>query len=405
MQAKMTKRAVDGTLPSDKDVFLWDTEVKGFGLKVTPAGGKVYVLAYRIGGRAAQKKRYTIGKHGSPWTPDQARDEAKRLLALIAQGIEPSADKAQRERKALTITDLSARYLGEYVTIQNKPSTVREFTRLIDKVILPKLGKVRVADLSRTHVHQFHYDLRTTPRQANHALSVLSKMLNLAEVWEMRPDGSNPCRHIKRFKEVKRERFLSEAELGQLGTVLAEIEREGIESPSYIAAVRLLVLTGCRLGEVLALRWDDVNLDAGVLCIRDAKAGARAHAIGALSMAFLTELPRCDSPFIIDGRSPDEPMKAYMLEKFWQRIRTRAGLNDARLHDLRHTVGTYAGQTGANAFLVRDKLGHKTLAMTGRYVNRDANPLRILSDQVEQRIHAAMQGGAVGAVVPLKRPA
>ncbi|TWB16917.1 phage integrase family protein [Nitrospirillum amazonense] len=169
-------------------------------------------------------------------------------------------------------------------------------------------------------------------------------------------------------------------------------------------AVRLLLLTGCRVGELLALRWADIDLEAGALYIRDAKAGARAHPIGAVAAAFLAEMDHT-SPWLLLGiKDTKKPLAANTLGHAWSRIRARAELQDVRLHDLRHTVGTYAGQAGANAFLVRDKLGHKTLAMTGRYVSKDANPLRELSNKVEGRIMAALKAGQAedtGQVVPM----
>ncbi|NYZ13558.1 site-specific integrase [Azospirillum sp. RWY-5-1] len=151
---------------------------------------------------------------------------------------------------------------------------------------------------------------------------------------------------------------------------------------------------GRRTRRAPGLRWEDVDLEQGLLRIRDGKAGARVHPVGSTTVAFLSERPRTSPWFLPAASDPEEPLSASTLEHAWTRIRARAGLPDVRLHDLRHTVGTYVGQAGANAFLVRDKLGHKTLAMTGRYVNRDARPLRDLSDRVESRVMGALKAGA-----------
>lgn len=227
--------------------------------------------------------------------------------------------------------------------------------------------------------------------------------------------ASNPCRLIERYQETKRERFLSDAELVRLGEVLAQAE--GAEMPGVLAALRLLAATGCRLGEVLALRWDDVDLEASALHIRDPKNRTpRAHPIGAMVVALLSELPHT-GPWVVHGRDTRKPLSEGTLEGAWLRLRDHAGLADVRMHDLRHTVGTVAGATGANAFLIRDALGHKTVAMTGRYVNRDADPLRELVGKVESRIMGALNAGGGAAagkgadpdrVVPLqtarKRP-
>ncbi|WP_208621247.1 tyrosine-type recombinase/integrase [Azospirillum oryzae] len=307
----------------------------------------------------------------------------------MSNGIDPAAEEKAQRAQAYTVLDLCKRYLEEHVDVKNRTSTAKGFRRLVDKHVKPVLGELAVSAVTRADISKLHHDMRATPRQANQTLAVMSKMFHLAEVWGFRPDEPNPCRKIERYKEAKRERFLSEGELATLGAVLSE--REPTELPGVINGIRLLLLTGCRLGEVVGLRWDEVDLTAGALIIPEekGKAGARVHPIGAQTIAFLNELPRAGE-WVLFGRDPKESLSKNTMENAWRRIREKAKLDDMRLHDLRHTVGTYAGQTGANAFLVRDKLGHKTLAMTSRYVNRDADPLRTLSDKVENRITAAL---------------
>jgi integrase len=404
---KITKRVVDGTRPGARDLFIFDSDVKGFGLRVRASGAKTYVLAYRAGrGRQASKKRVVIGTHGSPWTPETARREAQRLLLEIANGCDPAAARATEKRQATTVADLCDRYLADHVETRNKASTAKEFRRLIERAIKPRLGRMAVSKLSRADVAKFHHAMRATPRSANQALAVLSRMCSLAELWGEREENSNPCRLIDKFLETKRERFLSDSDLERLGKAMTEMEGEGHLNPSIFAAIRLAALTGCRVGELLALRWGDIEVERSALSIRDAKAGARLHPIGAETLAFLAALPRGEgAQYVLPAASDDNPLAIGIVDKIWARLRVRAGLGDARVHDLRHTVGTFAGATGANAFLVRDKLGHRTLAMTGRYVNRDADPLRALSDKVESRVASAMGGTRTeGAVVSLRRP-
>jgi integrase len=392
MIAKITKKLVDQVHPGPKDILVFDTDLKGFTLKVTPSGTKTYLIIYRMGGRATAKQKITIGKHGSPWTADAARTEAEKLLGQVGQMIDPAADRKASLAAAFTVAALADRYLIEHVATKNKPSTLAEVRRQVERIIKPRLGTCAVAAVTRGDIAALHHALRATPRQANHVLAVLSKMFTLAELWGFRPETTNPCRLIQRYKESKRERFLSTAEVADLAETLATLEDNRQEMDSVLNAVRLLLLTGCRLGEMLALRWEDIDLEAGTLTIRDAKAGARRHSIGAQTIALLKDLPH-HSDWVLTGTSPHRPLPRATLEGAWSRIRAAANLTDVRLHDLRHTVGTYAGQTGANAFLVRDKLGHKTLAMTGRYVNRDADPLRALSDAVEDRIMTALKSG------------
>lgn len=391
----ITLRAVKALKADDGDALLWDDKLPGFGVRCRASGHRCYVLKYRLGGR---QRWYSIGRHGAPWTPETARREARRLLGEIAKGRDPAADR-DSARGAPTVVELAERYLAEHVEAHNRPSTARTFKRLVQAHIVRELGRHRVANVTRADASKLHHAMRGTPRQANQTLAVLSKMMHLAEAWGWRPDGTNPCRLVKRFAERQRERFYSEAELARIGEAVTALEREGKILPGCATAIRMAALTGCRMGEVLALQWADVDLEQGALAIREAKAGGRVHVIGAPTVALLSNLDR-SGPWVVWSTDPAKPLPAGTLERAWERVRDRAGLEDARFHDLRHGYGTFAGQSGANAFLVRDALGHKTLAMTGRYVSRDADPMRDLANRVSGRIAAAMAGGTA-EVVPL----
>lgn len=243
MGQRITKRVLDQLKPGERDTFTWDSEVKGFGVRCRPSGAKFYILKTRVGGR---QHWLTIGLHGSPWTAERARGEALRLLGQKADGKDPAADRDNR-KNAISMKELCERFLADYVAHRVKPKTAGDYQHLVVKLIVPTLGHHKIADPTRADVSRFHHDLRQTPYLANRALAVLSKMLNLAEAWGLRDDNTNPSRHVEKYREAKRERYLTNPELKRLGQALAEAETFNTESPYFIAAVRLLILTGARL--------------------------------------------------------------------------------------------------------------------------------------------------------------
>src|SRR5438874_1845935 len=405
MRDKITKRAVDALKPGadGAEAVLWDTEVKGFGLRVQRGGSKSYIVHYRTGsGRRAPLRKLTIGKHGAPWTPEQARSEAKRLLGIVETGADPAADKIAR-KEAPTVADLAERFLAEHAEAKRKASTATEYRRLLDRIILPALGKRKVIEITRQDVGKLHHSLRQAPYQANRVLAVLSKMFNLAERWGLRPDGLNPCRHVEKFGERKRERMLSSAELGRLGEALSA----HAGSPYTAAAVKLLVFTGARLNEVLSLRWDWIDFDRGEARLPDSKTGAKTLHLPPPALSVLAELPRLDgNPHVIVGHKTGAAM--VNLEKPWRAIRATAGLDDVRLHDLRHAFASVAASSGMGLPIIGKMLGHTQAATTNRYAHLASDPVKAAAAAVAAKIAAAMSGGTGGAekggaeVVPMR---
>jgi integrase len=421
---KLTKRFVESRKPEPTDQVFFDDQLPGFGLRVLPSGVRSYLVQYR--NRQGRSRRLTLGKHGK-LTADGARRTALRVFAAVRDGKDPVAER-RAYIDAPIVNDLLDRYIAEHVEKRNRPRTRDEVKRLIERHIRPTLGRHKVAAVTRQDLAKLHRDLADTPRQANFVLAVCSKAFNFAETWGMRPDGTNPSRKIERYKENARERFLSAEELTRLGATLREAETEGLPwsvntekatarhlpkpenrrtlySPVTTAAVELLLFTGCRLSEVLNLAWEQVDFDGGIITLRETKVGrSQVVAMNAPARQVLKRLQKGKGSEWVLPSTTDKsrPLSKTAIENGWQRIRSAAKLTDVRLHDLRHTVGTHAGQSGANAFLVRDLLRHKNLAMTGRYVNRADDPVRTLSDQVGERIAAAMAGRPAAEVVPLK---
>jgi integrase len=383
MPPKITKRTVDQVAAG----VTWDREIKGFGVRCRQSGAKYYVLKMRVGGR---QRWITIGRHGSPWTPDTARREAQRLLGLKATGQDPATDR-DRQKGAVTIAELGTRFLEEYVVQHCKPRTAEEYQRVIKSYIVPVLGKHRIDDLTRADVAGLHHKLRDRPYQANQSIRVLSKMMNLAEEWGLRTDGRNPCRHVKKFKELKRERYLTMEELRQLGKVLSDAQGAQTESPFVLVAIGLLILTGARLREILTLRWEHVDLQHGVLRLPDSKTGAKPIYLSTAAINMLRTMPSMqDNPFVIAGKNTGAPL--INLQNPWRRIRAKAGLDDVRIHDLRHSFASVAAGTGMSLPMIGKLLGHTQASTTQRYAHLAADPVRAASNLIGSEISAAMNG-------------
>lgn len=394
---KISKTLVDGARPDASDVFIWDDELRGFGLRVKPSGVKSYVLQFR--NAHGRSRRLTLGRHG-PLTPSKARELAKARLGERDAGRDP-AEERKAARAAPSVAEFSERYLAHHAETKKKPRSIAEDRRLFAKHILPAFGGRKLADVTRSDVVNLHQRMADTPFQANRVLALLSKVMNLAEAWGERPDHSNPCRHVGKYRETKRERFLAPAELARLAEVLAEAERTATEPASVIAAVRLLVFTGCRLSEILTLRWEHVDHDGARLCLPDSKVGKKVVHLNAPALAVLAAVDREDgNPWVIRGRSAGLPL--VNLEKPWRRIRAAAGLDDVRLHDLRHSFASVAVAMGEGLPMIGKLLGHTQAQTTHRYAHLAADPVKAATERVGAALSGMMRGERAD-VVPLKR--
>jgi integrase len=343
------------------------------------------MVQYRAGRRS---RRVALGPHGV-LTTEQARGMAIQMLAEVRAGADPALDRKQR-RDAVTVAELADRFDQEHIAVRVKESTAKEYLRNLRRFILPALGRLRVADVTRADVAKFHHDLRHIPYQANRNLEVVSKMFNLAEMWGLRPDGSNPRRHLKKYPEEKRERFLSAAELRQLGKVLDEMEEERVELHSAITAVKLLLLTGCRLNEIVKLRWADVDLTHSMLRLPDSKSGAKTVQLGQAAVDVLASTERAPfNPHVITGIQPGKPLSD--LQPFWRRVRARAGLKDVRLHDLRHTFASVAVASGQGLPMIGKLLGHSQVQTTARYAHLAGDPLQSAANEVSDAVAAGLR--------------
>ena len=383
---KLTKRVIDAAEIQAAEYFIWDDELPGFGLRVLPSGRKGYIVQYRAGRRS---RRMSLGP-STVLTCEQARTRAIGIIAAARNGDDPAAER-DAERKTITVKELAERFDKEHVSVRVKETTAKGYRRLIKRTILPALGRHRVTEVTRADIAKLHHDLRHIPYEANRCLEVMSKMFSLAEMWGLRPDGSNPRKHIKKYAEEKRERFLSPAELKRVGDVLREMEDEGIELSSAIAAARLLILTGCRLGEIMTLQWEHVDLAGRALRLPDSKTGAKVVHLGQPAIDVLTGIKKIDkNSWVIVGTLPGARLTD--LQPFWQRVRARAGLKDVRIHDLRHTFASTAVASGQGLPMIGKLLGHTQVQTTARYAHLAADPVRLAADAVSSQIAASLLG-------------
>jgi integrase len=428
MKTMLTKRSVEAIEPASRNVIAWDAEIPGFGVKVTPRGARIYVLQYS---RRNRDRRVTIGRHGD-LTANQARIEATAMRGIIARGGDPAEDRT-RERAIPTLRVLAERYMAEHAIPKKKPRSADSDRRLLDCHVLPLLGDRQVSEITRADLRRFLTDVgsgktrldqktglrgrrivRGGKGAANRCLTLMSKMMMLAEDWGYRTAGDNPCRMVERFDESAgrdRARFLSEAQLARLGDALAAAEAADPRHRLPANIVRLLLLTGARMGEIVTLRRERIDLERGLIRLADSKTGPKVIVASAPARQLLAELLK-DGPefgYVFPGPRPakgrgEQPYGG--LKRFWATIRDAAGLGDARIHDLRHTYASVGVAGGFGLPLVGKLLGHSQASTTERYSHLADDPVRQASEVTGKRIQALLAGSSA-EIVPLagRKPA
>ena len=367
-----------------KDTVFWDRELTGFGIRVYPTGGKVYIAQARGPGGP---KRVAVGRHGVLGA-EQARQRAALIIARVKAGEDP-VPEPMKPTCGPTVNELAKRYLEEHVEIRCKPRTAASTRTVVNRHIVPALGKAPLTAVERTQVVELHQRLCGIPSVANNAVRTLSLMYRLAQGWGLVPEGCNPCRSIVKYPVRKRERFLTDGEFTRLGQVLDKAEGE--ISASAVAAIRLLMLTGCRKREILCLRWEDVALDGNELRLPDAKTGARVVPLSPSAMKLLAGLPRIEGNlWVIPGRKPGTHMSN--VDQSWQVIRARAGLEDVRIHDLRHSYASRALALGESLPMIGKLLGHSQVETTARYAHLARDSMR----EAAERIAGSIAGDIFG---------
>jgi integrase len=346
-------------------------------VRVRPSGRKTYFVMMR---HKCVMRRFTIGSHGAV-TAEAARLKAKQIISDLAIDKNPTAEQ-EAVRNSVTVRSLGERFIDEYVPCHLKPSTAGEYKRCVEIFINPEIGTMKLVSIERTDIAKIHHQLRHIPYQANRVLGVLSIMFNLAESWNLRPAFTNPCRGVKKYKEKKRERFLSREELGRLGEAL-RIEEDF--APSAVACIRLLLLTGCRLGEIQTLKWSYLDLDTCLAFLPDSKTGRKTLYLGSVSVKLLRSIPRRQAnPYVISGDVEGQHLTD--MQKPWRRIRKLAELPNVRIHDLRHTFASSGVALGQGLPIIGKLLGHSQPQTTARYAHLAASPALEVADKISENL-------------------
>ena len=387
---KLTKSVVDTARPTARDYEIRDTIIPGFFCKITPAGRKTFMLSYRT--PTGERRKPALGTYGQI-TVDQARKLAQDFLASVRGGADPSQER-QVARTAPTVKDLSDRFMVEHSEARNKPSTVKGNRITIKAHVLPALGKVKVADVKRSEVADLIGRLRDRPTAANHCLSLLRKMFNLAELWGLRPDGTNPCRHVKKYTGSKRTRLITDDELARLYAYLDHADTDGLEHPLLTLAIRLQFDFAARMSEVLELEWEWVDFVHRRVVWPDSKTGGMSKPLSAEAAMLLRAAPLYQGskfviPALFDGA---KPMSKHTYWAGWRRILERAGLPHCGTHAVRHRAATDIANSGVPVKVGMALTAHKTVTMFMRYVHTEDDPIRQAAETVASRRRIVVQG-------------
>lgn len=385
---KISKRTVDAAKAANERYILWDSDLKGFGVRVEASGTKSFLVRYRHQGR---RRFLSLGRFGEI-TPEQARLLAQKALSRVRDGIDP-ADQRSQDREAITVRSLVEQFLDDHVDKKRKPKTVIEYRSVLERYLLPKFGSRKAQEMLRADLAKLHLSMKETPYQANRLIATVASMYSYGEKHGLTPENFNPAKRIDRFGETRRERFLSSEELGRLGHALRELDESG-RYGTAISALKFLLLTGARLREALNLKWSYVDLERGILLLPDSKTGKKTVTLNAPSMEILVNLKaKADresfNDYVFYGARPDVPRSD--LKKPWAAVTKLAVLEELRIHDLRHSFASVGAGAGLGLPIVGKLLGHTQAATTQRYAHLDLDPLRRAADAIGATIIAALE--------------
>lgn len=406
---RLTKTAIDQLeAPAKGSAWYWDDEVPGFGLRVRAGGRIVYVFRYALGRRARQK-RISIGVHGPVWTPARAREKAKSMLGAVADGKDPMTERLEGKRR-LTVREWGARYVAEVSEVHKGTATAAADKRNLELHVYPLIGSERLDLVTRGRVAHLHRSMREIGPTANRVLALLSHMFNVARNWGLLPEShSNPARGVQRFEETPRERYLDDSELRRLSVALDALqalaarpweERQPAakkDEPSAgislqaLYAIRLCILTGARAGEIAGLRWEHVDLEAGLALIpRPKEKRPKRLVLVQAAVDLLKSIERMGE-WVFPGRMSGA-MRSASITQGWGQVRAKAKLDGVHLHDLRHTFASVAIEAGLDLPQLGGLLGHASPVTTQRYAHLRDHARRAAATVTAAAIERAMAG-------------
>lgn len=418
---RITKASVDSLTSGTGTRLFYDRDLKGFGVRVSPGGHKCYIVEYRpgAGGRGVRSKRMKIGD-ANVFTAEQARQTAKTILANARLGTD-LADERERERLTPTVTEFSEIFMRDHVEMKLAGRTIATYADHFHRLIRPSLGNMKLNRVTVAEVAKLHLKIgrENGHGMSNRTMQTLSSMFGYAIRLKLLPKHANPVADIERFDESSVERYLSSDEIAAIGASLLEGETVGLPwrldptkpnrkhvakanqrtllDPFSAAAIRLLLLTGCRSGEVLNLQWKHVDLERGLLLLPTSKTGKKTVILSGPALMVLADLPRV-GPYVIPGKDPTKPRNNF--RKAWTSVVLHAGIEWARIHDLRHTHASFGIGAGVGLSVIGKLLGHLSTATTARYAHLADNPARQAAELIGAGLAAAIQGENV---IPLRR--
>ena len=398
----LTERLIRDTPPGGKDRILGDAQIKGLGVRIRTSGTKTYILNYRVSGR---EHRVTLARVGE-MALREARERAGAELVRIRAGEADPLTRRREARGAPTVNEGLERFFTEYAPARVEAGrlalgTVDGYRRQAARYLRPALGERRIVDITRGDIERMVERLgAVAPVQRNRVLAFTSRVFRLFEDWGLRAQHTNPVRGIERLREEARDRVLAPSELAALGEALGRAESD---KPAAVAAIRFAALTGLRIGEVLAMRWEHVDAERSAVVLPRTKTGRRMHGLPTAALELLAGLPRINGYVFTTGHGAerDAPVSYRSVQAAFSAIAGDAGLADVRLHDLRRTVMTNAARAGLGSHVLRDLLGHRTTAMADRYIRHVGAAVHEAQEHIGAAIAAQLQGEAPAEVVPL----